>query len=62
MFIHFDHTVITQILNRIWIFFSQTHVSGGVNKTILLSIISVTFNLDACKVDFEKRLPNVKHV
>jgi len=51
---------------------SQTHVSGGVIKTIIVSIISVTFNLDACKVsflyyleifrNFEKKVPDVKHV
>ena len=28
-------------------FFSQTHVSGGVIKHILVCIIGVTFNLDA---------------
>ena len=33
-------------------FFSQIHVSDGVIKNILVSIISVTFNLDACKVSF----------
>jgi len=31
-------------------FSSQSHVSGGVVKNILVSIISVTFILDACKV------------
>ena len=40
---------------KFWIlqldFFSQTHVFGGVIKNILVSIISVTFNLDACKGD-----------
>ena len=35
-----------QILNLTG-FFSQTHVSGGVIKHILVSIIGVTFNLDA---------------
>jgi len=32
--------------------FSQYHVLGGVMKSVLVSIISVTFILDACKVSF----------
>ena len=34
------------------VFFPQTHVSGGVIKNSLVSIISVTFILDARKVSF----------
>ena len=41
-----------QILNLTVGFLSQTHVSGGVIKIILVSIISVTFILDACKISF----------
>ena len=39
-----------QILNLTAWLFSQTHVSGGVIKNILVSKISVTFNLYASKV------------
>ena len=41
-----------QILNLMVGFFSQTHVTGGVIKNILVSIICVTFNLVASKVSF----------
>ena len=41
---------------KFWIltvgFISQTQVSNGVIKHILVSIICVTFNVDACKVSF----------
>ena len=59
------------ILNLTVVLFSQTHISGGVIKTILVSIICVTFNLDTCKVsflnylqiflNFENRVPDVRH-
>ena len=39
-----------QILNLMVGLFSQTHLSVGVIKNILVSISCVTFNLDACKV------------
>ena len=41
-----------QILNLVVGFFTQTHVSDGVIKNILVSLICITFNLDACKVSF----------
>ena len=39
-------TPISHLLNMTF-FFYQTHVSGGVIKHILVSIISVTFNMPA---------------
>ena len=43
---------VIQILNLTVGFVFQTHVSGGVIKNILVSVICVTFNLDARKVSF----------
>ena len=48
-----------QILNLTVLFFSQTHVPNGVIKTILVSIMCITFNLDACKVSFLKIFVNI---
>ena len=39
-------------IENIGCIFSQTHVSGGVFKNMLVSISCVTSNLDACKVSF----------
>ena len=43
-------TPISQILNLTISCFSQTHVSGNVIKTKMVSIICVTFILESCKV------------
>ena len=44
------------MLNLTFDSFSHTHVSGDVIKNMLMSIIGVTFTLDACKVSFISKL------